>query len=101
MEIQIDSGIPLTSRVGRPPGGTGGWRAYPFAALEVGQSFFVPVDAQDKRMRGRLLCYGNDAKKAVGVTNGRKFAARWRLPAQEVEAGQPDRGTGVRFFRIA
>lgn len=81
MSFTIDKNVPVpASTAGRGP-------TYPFAAMQIGDSFFVPAtgEAVKKRAAGLSRAASAHAKK----NEGRKYTTR------KVEGG------GVRVWRIA
>lgn len=88
----IDKGVPMTSarrgRAGKP-------NPYPFGLLEVGDSFFVPVAETDAKLRKEAASFIGKWKSAYEG----KFSLRWRLAADEKDAGFEPL-TGYRVWRV-
>lgn len=80
-EIAIDKGVPLP----RPSRG-GRQKKYPFDAMQVGDSLFMPADPQRVEIVRTIvfLCAKRYAKK---------HAPRWRFTSRKVEGG-------IRIWRI-
>lgn len=69
----IDSNIPLPASVRRGRGST-----YPFADMQVGDSFFVPTkdEVEDKRAMGRLTAATRTFRKADASRANIRFSIR-------------------------
>ena len=78
MEYIVEEGIPLIDNgSGRPRGGS----KYPFASMEVGQSFLFPCNlAQDSKARGRIANAACNAQKMTTARFSiRKFEGGLRI----------------------
>jgi hypothetical protein len=73
--IQIEKGKPIPSFP---------QRKYPFHAMEMGDSFFVPFGENAERTKNNVRC----CALAFGRRNGRKFSIR-------------NDGEGIRVWRVA
>ena len=63
-DIKIEHGIPITTT---PPPNA---RKYPFNKMEIGDSFFVPVERNAKRCRVGAAAF------SYGRRKGKKFSTR-------------------------
>ena len=93
--VAIDTGIkiPKTVRAKRKT-------KYPFAQLEVGQSFHVPVSENDPdpvKLARKLASAASNARGRMLDENGNKIA---KFVSRSVDEKDP-RGPGARVFRVA
>lgn len=69
--IKIDKGVPI-------PNGSGGYSVYPWAEMEVGDSFFAPVPGLSGSIAGAARKYGWKFRTQTTVENGIKGVRVWR-----------------------
>jgi hypothetical protein len=87
MTFQIEVGVPLPTRKGGPVGKRGS--KYPFATMEVGQSFLAPHG--DEPIKQATLRSAIGAFYKANPDSGRKFGVR--------EVSDDTLGYGVRVWR--
>ena len=84
-QFPIESGVPVAPHAGRRLAAI----QYPFAALEVGQSFFIPADQLEER------------RTTARIVNRRLFAFLKKNPNKQLKFATRAVDGGVRVWRIA
>lgn len=79
-EFKIENDVPMPTRVRGRRG------KYPFAALQIGESFFVPGDAKSVRHVRNAACaharkHGGHFRGSMRVENGVDGIRVWRVAA--------------------
>ena len=84
--FEIQSSIPLPARATRA-------RAYPFAEMNVGDSFFIATadEVEDKRVVSRLAAAVRNYRKSGSGNDAARFAIRARNEGDQA---------GVRVWRV-
>ena len=86
-KFQLDNDVPLPKSGGRAPN-----TQYPFAEMEIGQSFFVP-DTNVKKMSGQVSYWKKDPHNMA-------FALRATTEQYLDDDGDLVEGEGVRVWKI-
>lgn len=96
--IQVESGVPLQMDWERNT--TMGIR-YPFAGMEVGDSFFIPVEDREERAkrRARVSVAANGFSQRLRNRGGEDRAYIARVRTGE-EPDEPNSVGGVRVWRV-
>lgn len=85
--IKIDKGIPLAPRRGGKAGGRPATSKYPFAKMEIGDSFIAPaadtVERAERRASAAAFSYKKRANGSFAIRtieeNGQRVVRVWRV----------------------